>query len=105
MSEPENTSTVSPQTSLAITDGQMPANPRVPPPQQQDVTAPDLGTPASPQQAPALGPPQRQPSAKDAVDQHHNLLGRVASALLGKQLDYRVNPATGQTEAVEVPQK
>jgi len=33
------------------------------------------------------------------------MLGRVASALLGKQVDYRVNPETGQQEAYEVPQK
>ncbi len=33
------------------------------------------------------------------------MLGRVASALLGKQVDYRVNPETGQQEAYEVPQR
>src|SRR5438552_9166070 len=99
----ENTSPVSPQTSLAITDGQMPANPRLPPAQQQDLSAPDIGAPALPQQAPALAP-TRQPSAKDAVDAHHSMIGRIASALLGKQVDYRINEA-GQQEAYEVPQR
>src|ERR1700676_1942360 len=71
--------------------------------------APDFGgLPAGPvpAQAPGLGQgPTRQPTAKDAVDAHHNMLGKVASALLGKQVDYRINPQTGQSEAYEVPQK
>lgn len=60
------------------------------------------GTAATPASAPT---PIAQPTARDAVEAHHSMLGRVASALLGKQMEYRVNPQTGQTEAYEVPEK
>src|SRR5258708_6127531 len=81
-------------------------HPPPPPPRPgRGVGAPDIGAPAAvPQQGLPKGP-TRQLSARDAVDAHHYMLGRVASALLGKQIEYQVNPKTGQTEAIAGTQK
>src|SRR5258708_4876755 len=58
------------------------------------------GTPPAPAATPAP-----KPDAQAAIEQHHSVLGRVASALLGHNLDYQVDPQTGKTVAVETPQR
>ena len=55
--------------------------------------------------APAAPAAPARPTAQQAVDQHHSLLGRAASAILGKSVDYQVDPTTGKTVAVETQQK
>jgi hypothetical protein len=84
------------QLSAAATSGPQPSAPQSPP-----TPTPAPGA-QSPQPATRPTPP---PTPAQQIDAHHNMLGRVASALLGKQIDYRVNPSTGLQEAYEVPQK
>jgi hypothetical protein len=62
-----------------------------------------LGSQASAAPAPAQPSPQQQAQQADVA--HHFSLGKVASALLGKQTEYSVDPQTGKTIATEVPQK
>lgn len=62
------------------------------------------GTATAPAPAPAPKPtPQQQAAAADT--QHHSAIGRIASALLGKQRNYSVDPTTGQTVVTETQPK
>lgn len=54
-------------------------------------------------QHPAQPSPQQQAQIADVA--HHSTLGKIASALLGKQTQYSVDPQTGQTIATAVPEK
>jgi hypothetical protein len=96
-----------PQLSTAIAGSPTPsadASPTAP------TTAPTAPTsPAGAAAAPALAAAQPQPNPQQqaaiADVQHHAVLGKVTSALLGQQYDFRVNPETGQTEKVAIQQK
>src|SRR5882757_3530707 len=84
------------------------SQPNAPTPRpQEDMTAPDISAPPSPAATALGGTPQPPPppTAQQAVEAHHSMLGRVASALLGRQMDYQVDPQTGKTVAVPVQER
>jgi hypothetical protein len=83
-------------------------NAPTPRPQEDTTTAPDIGgAPASPAATVLAGNPQPPPppTAQQAVEAHHSMLGRVAGALLGRQMDYQIDPQTGKTVAVPVQER
>src|SRR5258708_2660176 len=84
------------------------SQPNAPTPRpQEDMTAPDISGAPSPAPSALGGNPQPPPppTAQQAVEAHHSMLGRVASALLGRPMDYQIDPATGKTVAVPVQEK
>lgn len=65
---------------------------------------PDLGAPRPMTQPQQLAvPPVASPQAED--EQSYSTLGRIAHSLMGKQVDYRANPETGQVERVVTARK
>jgi len=73
---------------------------QLPAPNPQSTPQPQVPPPPQQQQQPQ---PQITPQQADIA--HHAVIGKVARALLGQQIQYNVNPQTGATEATEVPEK
>jgi hypothetical protein len=90
-----NASTAGPQPNLSFTQA-LAGSPNTP----------STSTPASAAPiTPATPKPTPEQQAAVADNEHHSRLGKLATVLLGKQVQYVPDPATGTVKPVEVPQK